>query len=110
MIKHPIVQGKHCTSRIVDEDTRWLFIACPIMDHGKLDFKTWLQVFRELKGYEKQIEEDPGLIGWCAKTWIGNLEIVKLLYRLQAKPYQELHNVYWFSKRIKGNKRIMRHV
>ena len=92
---------KHWTSRVIDK--KWLYIACPTMeDHEAMkDFKTRLQIFREFKGFGKQIMEDNQLVGWIAKTWIGNMEVVKLLYRLGGKTYKESGNVYWFKKRLK---------
>jgi hypothetical protein len=89
----------HWTSRIVDD--KWLFIACPIMEEGKMDFKLTLQAFRELKGFEKQVKKDPDLIGLCCKTWVGNMHIMKLLYRMGWTTYKEQHNIYWFQKQLK---------
>jgi hypothetical protein len=93
---------KHWTSRVVDD--KWLFICCPTMEDEERmkDFKTRLQIFREFKAFHKQIEDDPNLIGWIAKTWVGNMEVMKLLYRLGADTYKEQHNVYWFKKLLKG--------
>ena len=101
---------KHWTKRIVHD--HWLFLACPTMEDKEAmkNFKTRLQIYRELKEIEKEIIDTFELKGWLCKTWIGNIDVLKLLWRMGAKEYKNYNNYIYFQMNLKGNWEYLRNV
>jgi hypothetical protein len=87
----------------VTDKGEYCSIYCPVLNKGDLEFGVKRAIFVELKNIEKWIVGK--YTGWNAYTKLKNSHIMRLFWKVGAKPYHmdlDADSIWFFKKIQRG--------